>query len=249
MTAIAVCTESAVLQALSTVVDPELDEPITDLGFVRSITLADDGVTVHLRLPTAFCSPNFAYLMASDARDALREVKGIGVVRVLLDDHHDSDKINAGLAADAGYLGTFGSEAEESLLELRRTFRSKAHAAAMERCLESHLKHNPMGANEIYKLTLSDLAPGKEKAALLRRRYSIGLSLCPASPVLVDDGGKRVSPDAIPLRLRFARSVRISMEGNSHFCRGLLATRYGDGESADVTTRIIDLRTTTRSPR
>ncbi|MFE3059583.1 iron-sulfur cluster assembly protein [Nocardia sp. NPDC059239] len=248
MTAIAVCTESAVLQALSTVVDPELDEPITDLGFVRSITLADDGVTVHLRLPTAFCSPNFAYLMASDALDALREVEGIGAVRVLLDDHHDSDKINAGLAADAGYLGTFGVEAEESLLELRRTFRSKAHAAAMERCLEAHVKHNPMGANEIYRLTLSDLAPGKEKAALLRRRYSIGLSLCPASPVLVDDDGKRVSPDAIPLRLRFARSVRISMEGNSHFCRGLLATRYGDGESADATTRIIDLRTT-RSPR
>ncbi|MGV9664794.1 iron-sulfur cluster assembly protein [Nocardia niigatensis] len=248
MSAIAACTESVVLQALSTVVDPELDEPITDLGFVRSITLADDGVIVHLRLPTAFCSPNFAYLMASDALDALREIDGIGVVRVLLDDHHDSDKINAGLAADAGYLATFGSEAEESLLELRRTFRSKAHAAAMERCLEAHLRHNELGENEIHKITLADLAPGKEKAALLRRRYNIGLSLCPASPVLVDDSGKRITPDAVPRRLRFARAVRISMEGNSHFCRGLLATRYGDGESADAATRIIDLRTT-RSPR
>ena len=34
------------------------------------------GVTVHLRLPTAFCSPNFAYLMASDALDALRRNRG-----------------------------------------------------------------------------------------------------------------------------------------------------------------------------
>ncbi len=60
--------------------------------------------------------------MVSDALDALRGLRGIGQVRVLLDDHHDSDKINAGLAADAGYLGTFGDEAEESLDELRVIF-------------------------------------------------------------------------------------------------------------------------------
>lgn len=162
-TAAVVCTEEDVLMALSTVTDPELDEPITELGFVRSVTLDDDGVTVHLRLPTAFCSPNFAYLMASDALDALRLIEDIGEVRVLLDDHHDSDKINTGLAADAGYVGTFGSEAEESLHELRRTFRSKAHAGAMERCVEAHLKTTDMGVNEIYRLVLSDLAPEKRR--------------------------------------------------------------------------------------
>jgi metal-sulfur cluster biosynthetic enzyme len=247
MTAAVVCTEQDVLIALSTVTDPELDEPITDLGFVRSVTLDDDGVTVHLRLPTAFCSPNFAYLMASDALDALRLVDDIGEVRVLLDDHHDSDKINAGLAADAGYVGTFGSEAEESLHELRRTFRSKAHAAAMERCVEAHLKTTDVGVNEIYRLTLSDLAPGKAKAALLRRRIGIGLSICPASRVFVDDDGKRIASESVPMRLRFAKSVRISMEGNAHFCRGLLATRYADSESVGATPRITNLRT--RSPR
>ncbi|MFC9767607.1 iron-sulfur cluster assembly protein [Rhodococcus jostii] len=247
MTAAVVCTEQDVLMALSTVTDPELDEPITELGFVRSVTLDDDGATVHLRLPTAFCSPNFAYLMASDALDALRLVEHIGEVRVLLDDHHDSDKINAGLAADAGYVGTFGAEAEESLHELRRTFRSKAHAAAMERCVEAHLKRTELGVNEIYKLTLSDLAPGKDKAALLRRRISIGLSICPASRVFVDDEGRVIAREAVPMRLRFAKSVRISMEGNAHFCRGLLATRYADSDPAGATPRITDLRT--RSPR
>ncbi|MGW4332124.1 iron-sulfur cluster assembly protein [Rhodococcus koreensis] len=247
MTAAVVCTEQDVLMALSTVTDPELDEPITDLGFVRSVTLDDDGVTVHLRLPTAFCSPNFAYLMASDSLDALRLIEDIGEARVLLDDHHDSDKINAGLAADAGYVGTFGSEAEDSLHELRRTFRSKAHAAAMERCVEAHLKTTDLGVNEIYRLTLSDLASGKSKAALLRRRIGIGLSICPASRVFVDDDGKRIPPESVPLRLRFAKSVRISMEGNAHFCRGLLATRYADTESVGATPRITNLRT--RSPR
>lgn len=247
MTAVAVYTEEDVLEALSTVTDPELDEPITDLGFVRSVTLDDAGVTVHLRLPTAFCSPNFAYLMASDALDALRLIEDIGEVRVLLDDHHDSDKINGGLAADAGYVGTFGSEAEESLYELRRTFLSKAHAAAMERCIEDHLKHTDIGVNEIHRLTLGDLETGKYKAALLRRRIGIGLSLCPASRVFVDDNGKSIPPESVPMRLRFAKSVRISMEGNAHFCRGLLATRYADSESVGATTRVTNLRT--RSPR
>ena len=64
-------------------------------------------------------------------------------VVVELDDHHDSEIINAGLAADAGYRGTFGHEAEESLDDLRETFRRKAHTAAMERCLTALLRADP----------------------------------------------------------------------------------------------------------
>ena len=92
-------------------------------------------MVVHLRLPTSFCSPNFAYLMASDAKDVLSALPWTGRVVVELDDHHDSEIINRGLAADAGYRGTFLHEAEHDLEELRATFRRKAHTAAMERCL------------------------------------------------------------------------------------------------------------------
>ena len=202
----------------------------------------DDGVTVHLRLPTAFCSPNFAYLMASDALDALRALDGIGEVRILLDDHHDSEKINSGLAADAGYLGTFGTEAEESLAELRDMFWRKAHAAAMERAIGSLLRQTSMDADRIGRLTLRDLPEGTPKAALLRRRFAIGLSNCPNSRVLVDDEGKAIAPEAVPLRLRFAKSVRISMEGNAHFCRGLLATRYADDEPDGAVPLVTNIR-------
>jgi metal-sulfur cluster biosynthetic enzyme len=238
MTTVAVPTttalEVAVLAALDTVVDPELDEPITDLGFVRSIAIDDEGVSVHLRLPTSFCSPNFAYLMASDALDALREVEQIGVVRVMLDDHHDSEKINAGLAADAGYRGTFGVEAEESLDELRLTFHRKAHVAAMERCVEAQLTTTSLAVTDIYRLRLRNLPSGRAKETLLRRRATLGLGLDPDALVFVDEHGVRVPPDEIPIRLRFAKSVRISIEGNGHFCRGLLATRYQDDESLDL---------------
>jgi metal-sulfur cluster biosynthetic enzyme len=245
MTVTAVSLQAEILAALGTVTDPELDQPITELGFVRSVTIDDDGVAVHLRLPTAFCSPNFAYLMASDALDALRAVDGIGEVRVLLDDHHDSDKINAGLAAEAGYVGTFGSEAEESLDELRKTFLRKAHTAAIERAVTTLLNRGGVHTGEIGRLTLRDLSDGREKSALLRRRFALGLSVCPNGRVVVDDEGHPLPPEAVPMRLRFARSVRISMEGNAHFCRGLLATRYNDGGTA--TPQFSDTRT--RSPQ
>ena len=63
-------TDSAdVLDALGAVFDPELDEPITSLRFVTSCDVTADGdVDVRLRLPTPQCAPNFAYLMAADAR-------------------------------------------------------------------------------------------------------------------------------------------------------------------------------------
>jgi len=62
----------AVLRALETVRDPELDEPITSLGFVASCAVSAAGdAQVRLRLPTYFCAPNFAYLMVADAYDAV----------------------------------------------------------------------------------------------------------------------------------------------------------------------------------
>ncbi|HYO36402.1 MAG TPA: iron-sulfur cluster assembly protein, partial [Geodermatophilus sp.] len=74
-------SEADVRSALGTVVDPELDEPITDVGFVRSVVVRDTGagsaVEVHLRLPTSFCAPNFAWLMVSDAHEAVFAVQGV----------------------------------------------------------------------------------------------------------------------------------------------------------------------------
>ena len=69
---------SAALAALTTVRDPELDEPITSLGFVASCVVSCEGrAVVRLRLPTYFCAPNFAYLMVADAYDAVIDVPGV----------------------------------------------------------------------------------------------------------------------------------------------------------------------------
>ncbi|WP_165450220.1 iron-sulfur cluster assembly protein [Arthrobacter sp. TS-15] len=234
-------TEADVRRALDSVIDPELDEPITDLGFVRSLQVRAgvDGasVEVHLRLPTSFCSPNFAYLMASDSKDAISALPAVTKVIVELDDHHDSDLINAGLAADAGYRGTFLHEAEDSLEELRWTFRRKAHTAAMERCLTDLLRANPeLVETEMGGVRLWALPAGRNKDALLRRRSALGLPEATDSIVLVNHEGYPYPPEAVPMALRRARSTRISIDGNAHFCRGLLRTRY-EGSGADQSAR------------
>ncbi|MFE7506064.1 iron-sulfur cluster assembly protein [Promicromonospora sp. NPDC057488] len=231
-------TEADVRRALDAVLDPELDEPVTDLGFVRSIALDGGRVEVHLRLPTSFCSPNFAYLMASDSKDALTALPGVTHVVVELDDHHDSAIINAGLAADAGYRGTFRHEADRDLDELRETFRRKAHTAAMERALTALLRARPtLPETELGQIRLWDLPDDATTAALLRRRAAIGLPGDADALVLVDHDGVGHAPEQVPLALRRARSTRISVDGNAHFCRGLLRTRYPGSEKDQSPTK------------
>ena len=45
---------------------------------------------------------------------------------------------------------------------------------------------------------------------------------------MVDESGVLWTAEMIPMKLRFAKSVRISIDGNAHFCRGMLRTRYPD---------------------
>jgi metal-sulfur cluster biosynthetic enzyme len=121
------------LAALATVRDPELDEPITSLGFVAACALSPDGeAEVRLRLPTYFCAPNFAYLMVADAYDAVMAVPGVRTAHVLLEDHFAAEAINGGVAAQAGFAQSFDGEAIGELHELRRDFLRKAVLAGTD---------------------------------------------------------------------------------------------------------------------
>ena len=131
-------TKDDVLAALGTVYDPELDEPITALRFVASCEVADSGaVDVRLRLPTPQCAPNFAYLMAADARDAVLAVPGAGEVTVVLEDHYTGAEINAAVGRGGGFAGAFPGETEGELDALRALFRRKALVARQSRLLDS----------------------------------------------------------------------------------------------------------------
>jgi metal-sulfur cluster biosynthetic enzyme len=208
--------------ALATVRDPELDEPITELGFVSEAEVHEGHVSVRLRLPTYFCAPNFAYLMVADACDAVRAVPGVVTADVRLEDHFASEEINAGVAGGAGFAGSFPGEACGELGELRLTFRRKAYLASLDR-LGTRLTAED---RQPVRLRLGEVPESPELARLLRRRAELGLDCSPGSPLLLDERGEPIPADQAALRLRFARAVRVSIEGNADFCRGLLHTRY-----------------------
>ncbi|WP_344679951.1 iron-sulfur cluster assembly protein [Saccharopolyspora taberi] len=215
--------ESALRRALDSVVDPELDEPITDLGFVAACEVVGDEVRVDLRLPTYFCAPNFAYLMVADARDALAAVAP-GRVRVRLLDHFAAEEINAGVAAGEGFDAAFPGMAAGELDELRRTFLRKAHAAYQQQIAARLLRAGRTHV-DLVRMRLGDVA--EDTSRLRRRREQLGLPSDDGAPLLVDDHGLPVDAESLPLRLRLARTTQVSIEGNAGWCRGLLETRYG----------------------
>lgn len=218
--------EAQVFEALSTVRDPELDEPITDLGFVEAIDIERDSVRVALRLPTYFCAPNFAFIMAADAQDAVGALEGVGVVAITLIDHFASREINDGLAHGHDFEHTFASDAAGGLDELRDLFRGKAFIARQEKLCRS-LVDGGLNEERLSALTLADVPDSPLTTLYLTRRAELGIDTSRDSPFLVTPDGKPIPKDALRLHLRFARTVRTSIEGNASFCRGLLETRYG----------------------
>jgi metal-sulfur cluster biosynthetic enzyme len=219
--------ESAVYEALATVRDPELDEPITTLGFVASCTVSREGQTqIRLRLPTYFCAPNFAFLMVADAYDAVTGVAGVRAAEVILDDHFASDAINAGVAARAGFAASFDGEAVDELDELRATFLRKAVLAGTDLVCRPLVAAGRTPA-ELAALTLGDVPRSPELTRLAARRADLGLPAGDGAPLLIDpQTGARVAPGAVPLHLRRAGLTRTGIEANTSICSGMLRARY-----------------------
>jgi len=228
-------TEAAVLDALSGVRDPELDEPITDLKFVAHLQVAEDEVDVRLRLPTPFCAPNFAYLMVADAKAAVLSVPGVERARIVLDDHHASPEINAGMAEGRGFEGTFPGETEgESLDELRAIFRRKSFVSRQEKLCRALLAGG-YTSKELAEMRLEEVPVSEAFEKYLSRREELGLDVSAEAPFVVDPDGNQIPEEAVVEHLRFAKLTRLSIEGNAGFCRGLLATRYGIEDPEEAT--------------
>jgi metal-sulfur cluster biosynthetic enzyme len=217
-----------VLAALDSVRDPELDEPVTALGFVASCSVSCDGTAhVRLRLPTYFCAPNFAFLMVADAYDAVAGVEGVRRADVVLDDHFASDAINTGVAARAGFVGSFEGLATAELDGLRADFVRKAVMAGADRVCRPLLAAGRT-TDDLAELTLGAAPASPDLDRLRERRAELGLPADDDAPLLVDpSSGAAIGAHALPLHLRKARLTRVNIEANGSMCRGMLLDRYG----------------------
>jgi len=225
----------AALAALAAVRDPELDEPITSLGFVISCEVSADGdARVRLRLPTYFCAPNFAFLMVADAYDAVAGLGGIRTTEVLLEDHFASDAINGGVAAQEGFARAFDGEAVGELHRLRADFLRKAVMAGTDQVCRP-LVAQGAGPETLAAMTLGEVPASPGLNRLRQRRAEIGLPAGDDAPLVIDPvTGDQVAVDALTLHRRRARVTGISIKANASICRGMLRARYPTSPAGEV---------------
>ncbi|MDE0050247.1 MAG: iron-sulfur cluster assembly protein [Rhodospirillales bacterium] len=226
--------EAEVLARLATVTDPELDEPVTDLGFVEGVSVGADGaVAIDFRLPTFWCAANFAYMMAEDMRDAVAALPWVTGVVPRLQAHMCAEQVNRGVAEGLEFGAAFGEAGEDdSLADLRATFLRKAFQGRQEALLRALLAQG-LGKGALAAMTLAALegtaVAGPEGARLkcryLEMRARVGGPAGSGDRAFVTADGAPINAACFDEHLRTLGSVRIAMEFNGALCRGLLAAR------------------------
>ena len=222
-----------VWRQLDTVVDPELDEPVTDMGFIsRAEVDASNCVHVDFRLPTYWCAANFAFMMADDMRTALRKLPWVRDTHIVLGEHMYADAINHGVAEGLSFQETFKDEATGNLDDVRRTFLVKAFQRRQE-ALIKHLLAAGFTASQIVGLSIAELrAMHIEDAdgSKLLERYMDRRDVISAD---VTDGFAFVSAEGnilpeheLNTYLAGLRRIRANAEFNGALCRGLLEVRF-----------------------
>ena len=237
---------TAILERLAQVLDPELDESILDLGFVRALRLRSGHAEVALRLPTSWCAVNFAYLMAEDVRRALLTVEGIHRVTVRLGDHCAAEEIEVAVNDGRSCTEAFPGEPAGSLEALRRTFLRKGFLTRQEHLLRG-LRGAGCSPATICALQLGEVSMQDDtivirqlgsapvecgSAAILQRymerRAELALDCSLVAPLIVDLEGKPFSADRLQAHYEAARTVRVALEANGSFCRALLSLHHVD---------------------
>jgi metal-sulfur cluster biosynthetic enzyme len=239
-----------VWRRLSAVTDPELDEPITDMGFVERLeVLRGTHVEIDFRLPTYWCSPNFAFLMADGIRRAALAPGWAQGATVRLLDHCFAEKVNAAVNGAQSFEAVFAELTDgDDLTDLREKFREKAFFRRQEAVLLG-LRAMGWSAAQITTMTLAELdampLTNQPEAAAQKPRYreilvADGLACLPDDPAFVTWQGDPVVAEGLADHLMRLRAIRINMEFNGAMCRGLAATRYKEVDRSGEEPQLID---------
>jgi len=230
-----VSLKSRVIAALDAVYDPELDEPITTLGFVSSCVVTEAGdVSVRLRLPTPQCAPNFAFLMGADARAAVRRLPDVREVTIVLEDHYTGEEINAALGRGDDFESAFPGETAGSLDALRELFQRKALLGRQARVCQALLEEDGATPETVVARRFADLPESPDAARVAALRAALGLPHDADAPAIIAGDGASLTVSDLPTWLRRARLVSLSLEANGGMCRDLLRARYGNSEPEEI---------------
>ena len=192
---------------LSAVTDPEMDEPITEMGFLDRLDVSPAGeVEIEFRLPSSWDSPGFAYLMAEGVRRAASEPIWVSRVRVALMNHGFAGRVNAAVEGERAPEAVFAElSGRDDLAELRQVQREKAFLRRQESVIRGLIAMG-WSFERIAGLTLRgfdalDLSDQPE-AALQKPRYrellrAEDLACAPQDPAFVVWSGERLTAEGL----------------------------------------------------
>ena len=240
---------------LDLVMDPELDEPVTDMGFIEAVSITGpttghniSTVEVSFRLPTYWCSPNFAFLMAESIKREIEVLPWVGQAVVMLQDHMAAAEMNAAVNAGASFGSVFEDlHPGEDLSALREKFDVKAFQRRQEVVIKALIA---LGYSQgaLVDLTLAELEaealPDPEDARQRVRYLTIlkakALAGAPRDWALPTYQGDQLTVEGFTTYMGLLRSVRINMEFSGSLCRGLKASRYKQADLSGEVPVLVD---------
>ncbi|WP_421726471.1 iron-sulfur cluster assembly protein [Bauldia sp.] len=226
---------AAVLERLDRVNDPELDESVVAMGFIGDLVVDGGDVRVDFRLPTYWCSANFAFLMAEDMRIAIETLPWVTRATVTLDDHFAARRINRGIAEKLPFEEVFADETAEGLHRVRVVFREKAFLGRQAALLDALLRRD--SAARTLAVSMADLErlvhDDDEEIATAAARYLAarrhdGGRAEPDDPAFTTLEGTPVGEAMLADHRRATRRVLHAARANAEMCRIYLEERYSD---------------------
>ena len=248
-------TLNQVWARLDLVMDPELDEPVTDMGFIEAVSITSspdqNTSTVHVsfRLPTYWCSPNFAFLMAEGIKRQIEMLPWVDQAMVTLQDHMAAEEMNAAVNAGASFGSVFAElHPDEDLAALREKFDVKAFQRRQEVVIKAMLAMGFLPADIVtMPRALVEIAEFSDPDAVRQKtRYLAILDekhLAPSPRDLAFPTYQGTAINDYAAYIGLLRSVRINMEFSGSLCRGLKRTRYQEADLSGDIPVLVDFTT------
>jgi metal-sulfur cluster biosynthetic enzyme len=241
-----------VWKCLDRVMDPELDEPITDMGFVEQVSVDNTAdVTVMFRLPTYWCSPNFAFLMAQGIKREVDALPWVNSSNVSLEDHMAAEEMNATVNAGGSFSDAFAElSGGEDLEALQETFDRKAYQRRQEVVIKALIAEGqsvedilttPLAA--LLEFTFDDANDMRQTERYLDLLQSKRIATKPDDMAFLTYEGTTIKEWGFKTYMDLLRSVRINMEFSGSLCRGLKRSRYKEADLSGDEPSLIDFIT------
>jgi metal-sulfur cluster biosynthetic enzyme len=240
-------TPDRVRAALEPVTDPELDRSIVELDYVDDVTVESSGdgaaVRVAFTLPTAWCSPAFAWMMAVDARDAVEALPSVDECTVELREHMHEAEVNRGVNEGLSFAEAF-PDAEDGVADLRATLDEKAVLSRQYAAVESLLEAG-LDLEQVARLERGDLdrdaaddgvavdvpgaafavvAPAADVDRYLEKARSLDY-FAESDRLFRTPDGDPIAPGDAELVHRRARLAQVNMDGQGGVCDALHRAR------------------------